>query len=121
MKRLMILLGVVCLVFVFEAIDPAFARYNDTGSGGFSLWHILVGGFLLVVLFGVFAGGEKKEKETEEEKSKRVKKAKERQEIEKKEKGLLRYYGEPIGSFFLPSLFILALPLVLGFLFWLFD
>ena len=64
MRRLMLILVVTGLVFVFEGIDPAFARYHrDVPLGGFSIWQILVGGFLPLVIIGVFAGGSGRSKE----------------------------------------------------------
>ena len=64
MRRLMLILVVTGFVFVFEGIDPAFARYHrDAPLGGFSIWQILVGGFLPLVIIGVFAGGSGRSKE----------------------------------------------------------
>ncbi len=64
MRRLMLILVVTGFVFVFEGIDPAFARYHrDVPLGGFSIWQILVGGFLPLVIIGVFAGGSGRSKE----------------------------------------------------------
>lgn len=115
MKRLMVISVVVELFCLFGGIDTALARYNrdDYGIGGFSLWQIFIGGFLLVVMFAIiFGGGESKEKI-----EKQNKENKERKEREKSKKGIIRYYGEGI----LAMLLYWSAPFILIGIIWLFS
>ena len=114
MKRLIILLGVVCLVFLFGVTDPAFARYNNTGMGGLSLWTIIVGvvmggGAIFLLVVHITGSVQDRLSETKEDKEKRKKEKTEKIDKEKEEKGLLRYYGEPVFNMFLPSLAIMGI------------
>ena len=119
MKRLIVILVVMGLVYALEGIDPALARsHRDAPMGGFSLWQIFIGVIFLVVMFSIFAGGGESESQAVRDLSK---KAKERDEREKKEKGLLRYYAENVGWFFALALCLPLLAIVLGIINWLFS
>ena len=118
MKRLITILVVMGLVCFFEGIDPAFARsHRDAPLGGFSLWQIFIGVIFLVVMFSIFAGGGKDSQAVIDA----SKKNKERVEREKKEKGLLKYYGEGIGMVVIFACALPILALILGAINWLFS